>query len=199
MKLPVTQEVQETRNLASRVISKASSVVVNDSDGYQKAGEVLKEIVALKKQVKLRKEKFTKPARDIIAQAKELFGQLEATAGEAEKMVKQAMLDWQQRLEAENAKLTQRLEGRVERGTMKLETAVKKASELPTVDTSLAGVTKTTIRKIKIVNPDLVPKQYWVIDETAVRRDALGNRAQGIAPIDIPGVEIIEESTLAMR
>ncbi len=199
MKLPVSQEVKAVQTKAEAVVAQAKKVTVDSPESFTAAGEVLKQVVTAKKTIKAEKEKFTKPARDIIAQAKEMFGDLEKAAVEAEKIIKGAMLAYQTAVDEENRVKAERLERRVEKGTMKLDTAIRKAGEMPTTNTAEAGVTKTVTKKVRITNPELVPSQYWFLDESLVRRDALGNKAQGIEPIEIPGVEVYEESSLSMR
>lgn len=199
MKLPVTKDIELAQLEVQNVVIEAQKVEVIDNDSFVNAGDILKKVVTVKKNFKAKKDLFTKPAKDIIAQAKELFDPIIKEAEAVEKILKGTMLEWQNRIEAERAEKEARLEARVEKGTMRLDTAIRKAGELETADTAAAGVSKSVVRKVRLVNRELVPDHYWFLDMAAVRRDALGNKAQGIEPIEIPGIEVYEENALGMR
>lgn len=199
MKLPVKAEDTQVTEALKNAVDNAKALKVVDNDSFKQAGEILKSVNDARKAAESRKKLFTKPADEIKAQAKELFDPFINEAKEVVTIIKEAMLEWQRKVDAEAAAKQAKLEARVEKGTMRLDTAVRKAGEIETADTAAAGVTKSMVRKVKIVDPKLVPERYWFIDEVAIRRDALGNKAAGIEPIDIPGVEVYEESSLGLR
>lgn len=199
MKLPVTQEVLEVQEEVGRAVAMANGLSISDNDTFQQAGTLLKEVVSAKKAVKNAKDKFTLPAKQIIEQAKELFDAFEKDVAQGERILKTSMVDFAKLIEADREKLAGRLEARVERGTMRLDTAIRKVGDLANIDYQSAGVTKTTSKKVRIVNPELVPKEFWGIDEVLVRKVSLGNKAQGIEPEVIPGVEVYEDTSLSMR
>lgn len=199
MQLPVTKEIEDTRQEVNSLVSHARKLEVRDGETYIEAGHILHNVVRMKNRIKTVRDAFTKPARDIISQAKELFDPMVVDAETMERNIKQSMLEWQTKLETENQRITDRLERRVLRGSLKLETAVKKASLLMQPDMAEAGVIQSSVKKVRITNPALIPQQYWVIDEAAIRRDALGNKARGIEPIAVPGTEVYEEQVLAVR
>jgi hypothetical protein len=51
-------------------------------------------------------------------------------------------------------------------------------------------------RKVaKITEPNLIPDEYWIIDEVRVRKEALEREKNGLP--QIPGVVISEEASLS--
>lgn len=78
---------------------------------------------------------------------------------------------------------------------MKEETGIKKIEELgneiKTIQTENTQLQRRKVRVAYIVNAELVPDEYWIIDEVRVKRDALAGKL-------IPGVEIREETQIAI-
>jgi hypothetical protein len=61
-----------------------------------------------------------------------------------------------------------------------------------TIKTETGKVTARKIRRFRIVDPDQVPDEYWVIDETKIGRAVR-------AGLEIPGVQTWEEEVLQVR
>jgi len=160
----------------------------------------IKGVKTLLKLIEQKKEKFTEPAKLIISEARETYDPMIKECRNAEEVLKQRvkayMTAQEQKRIAEEAKIT----AKVESGYMKPETAMAKIESLPeapkTVRTDNNSGLRMSKRKVaKIINPELVPREFWVIDEVRVRREALDREKNGLP--QIPGVIIEEESSIA--
>jgi hypothetical protein len=158
------------------------------------ASDVIKKIKTLEKFIRTEKEKYTMPAKQIIKEANEKYDPYIKECQNAEAIIKSRVKEYMdladERRKAEELKIA----NRVEKGTMKPETAVEKIEAMPeekkTIKTENSSI-KRSIKKVAVItHPELIPKEYWVIDEVRVRRDALAGK-------EIPGVEIKEESIIS--
>ena len=209
MNLPVPAEIAQVKANATVVIENAQSIIIDDSTSFQKAGDILRTLSSGRKTLKSEKEKFTKPARDIIAQAKDLFGDLEKELQNQEGHLKVRMATYERKVDDDRRAAAAKLEARVEKGTMRLDTAVKKAAELETVDTASAGVTKSVKKRVDIKMAELEPS--YIIElvtsrenlryalAVEIRKDALGNKTLGVDPRIEKGVSVVEESAFSVR
>ena len=175
---------------------KASQVVnelkIKNSDDLEVAKKQLTNLGVLKKFILEKKNKLINPAEAIIEEAKGLYSPFEEKIAEADKMVRQKMLDYNQVLRAEEdkqrlaleeeAKKNQR-EAKIENAVAKVEAIIEKREAIP--------VRKN--RVIKIIDEAKVPKRYWILDLAKIREDAIGNG------IEIPGVGIIIEEIIINR
>lgn len=168
---------------------------VNDDKQLAIVSDKIKHVKDLQKFIEQEKDKLVKPAKAIIAEAKEKYDPFIKKCQNAEVTLKQRAAKYMDDKEEKERIKKEKLAKRVEKGTMKPETAIEKIGEMPetkkTVKTEKGSALKMTKRRVPvIVNPGLVPKEYWMIDEVRVRRDALAGK-------EIPGVEIQLKSNLS--
>ncbi len=147
------------------------------------------------KRIKERKEKITKPLNEALRSARSLFAPIEAQYEAADIIVGRKLLDYKQKIEAENMANEAKIAARVEKGTMRLDTAEKKIEAMPQIqkmtNTEHGRVQFRKIKKIRITNENLLPEKYWVIDMVELRKDALNTPY-----IQIAGCEVYEEETV---
>lgn len=195
--LQETQEVAMVRQQVSEVLETANALSIASDDDLSAAADVLKRIKDYGKQVKERKEEITKPLNDALKSARDLFRPIEDNAEQAEKIIKGKMLVYQDAQEAARKKSEAQIAARVEKGTMKVETAVDKMAALPTVPTQARGsygsVSTRIIKKVRIVDEAAIPRQYLVPDMGKITEAAVKG---GVV---IPGVEVYEEKVIASR
>jgi len=173
---------------------------VASEDDLKSVAEKIKGVKLLKKFITEQKEKYTAPAKAIIAEAREQYDPYIKVCESAEETLKGRaktyMLEQERKAKIEE----DRIAARVEKGTLKPETAMRKMEALPevqkTVRSDAGSALRMSKRKVaKIENPDIVPDEYWVIDDVRVRREALDRDKKGLPPI--PGVVITEEADVA--
>jgi vancomycin resistance protein YoaR len=176
-----------------------TTMVTSDNE-LNGVSDKIKGIKTLLKMIEQKKEKFTEPAKAIIAEARETYDPMIKECRNAEIVLKDRAKKYMDEKEAKRIADEKKLADKVESGYMKPETAMKKMEDLPeapkTVRTDTGSGLRMAKRKVaKIENPDLIPDEYWVIDEVRVRREALEREKNGLP--QIPGVVISEESSLA--
>lgn len=157
------------------------------------ATELKAKLKEIGKTLKDRKEEITKPLNEALKSARALFTPLEERYETAETIVGKKLIAYKQKIEAEARAEEAKIAARVEKGTLRIETAERKLESIEkvekTIQTNHGQVQFRKIKKVRIINETLIPRNYLVVDMVAVRRDAL-------AGINIPGAEVYEEETV---
>lgn len=184
------------------ISNQAGDLLIDSNESLTQATDILSKIKTSAKDVKKRKEEITKPLNDALKSARDLFRPIEADLATAERCIKDKMLDYSNAVEAEAAAKAAKLEDRVERGTMRTDTAMRKMDEIETVGDAVKGekgsVQFRTVRTIKIVDPAKIPLKYLANEKVlaaisaAVRTDVLNGTK-------VDGVEIVEEKQIAAK
>ena len=173
---------------------------VTDDAELDIVADKIKGVKTLQKFIEQEKDKFVAPAKAIIAEAKEKYDSYIDKCKDAVIILNGKAKTYMIAKENKKAEDEAKIAARVEKGTLKPETAIKKLETLPetpkTVRTDNGSGLRMSKKKVaKIINPELVPKEYWVIDEVKVRREALDRDKKGEP--QIPGVEIQEEAFMS--
>lgn len=184
------KELAVIKGQVSKLENQANELTITTPEENVLATELKAKLKETGNTIKARKEAITKPLNTALKSARELFAPLEAQFSTAESIVGRKLLAYKHEVE-EAARIKEaQIAARVEKGTMKVETAERKMDEVERVDkttkTAHGQVQFRKIKKVRVNNDSEVPKQYWIIDMVAVRKDAL-------AGIVIPGVEVYEE------
>ena len=151
------------------------------------ASEFLEIIKQSEKAITIRKEEITRPLMRSLASVRDLFKPMELTLTNAKAIVKAKMLAYQtleeQKIEDAKAKLA----ARVDNGTMRVDTAIKKIEE---VGTGTKMKTRT-LTKVRIIDETIVPREYLEVNMTKITEAVLRQN------VDIPGVEKYSEKIIA--
>lgn len=198
-----TKEVTVVRQQSSKALAAANTLQITSADEMTTATDHLSKMKTVAKMIKDRKELITKPLTEALNSARDLFKPIEANLAEAERLVKSKMVAYQTKIEDDAEVERLRLAKRVEKGTMKPETAVRKMEEIQEAPKSVQGKTgamafrntkKVRFAELTSISPEgimeLVRGGYLLWNEPAARRDALAGK--GVA-----GVEIYEEKVVA--
>lgn len=193
-KMSENKELTVIKGQVSKLENQVQELVVDSPETYSQAVDLVSKLKETGSKIKDQKESITKPLNEALRNARGMFAPIEDSFEKAEALIKRKLLDYKRKVDEEARKKEEAIAKKVEAGNMKLETAEKKLDNIQRVDNTTHGETgKVSIRKVKkvrIVNADLVPRAYLVVDEVLVRKDALS----GIA---IPGVEVYEEEQIA--
>jgi len=183
-------------------VNRANDITIDSQESLASAADILKAVKDAGKVVKAEKEKITKPLNDALKNARDLFRPIEDDLKTGERIIKDKMVDYEAEIEAKRAEEAARLERRVEKGTMRVDTAMRKMDDLETVDQTVKGVkgsvTYREVRKVKVVDPTKIPLKYLMDErviaaiETVVRTDVLNGTK-------VDGVEIKIEKVVASR
>ncbi len=183
-------------------VNRANDITIDSQESLASAADILKAVKDAGKVVKGEKEKITKPLNDALKNARDLFRPIEDDLKTGERIIKDKMVDYEAEIEAKRAAEAAKLEARVEKGTMRTDTAMRKMDDLETVDSTVKGakgsVNFREVRKVKIVDPTKIPLKYLanekVIDaiRAAVSTDVLNGTK-------FESVEIVIEKVVASR
>jgi len=190
------KEVIVLKAQVSKLETKANSITITNQEEQTDAIDIVSKLKDTYSQIKEKKEQITKPLNEALKNARNLFAPIEEQFKTAEAIIKGKLLAYAQKVNAEAQAKEQKIADRVEKGTLKLDTAEKKLDEIERVEQTTHGnvgsVSIKTIKKVRITNEALLPREYLVPDEVKIRRDALGGKV-------IPGVEVYNEEILAAK
>lgn len=194
-----TKELEVVQEKIKGMQTMLEATPVTNDEELSVVADRVKQVKTLGAFIKQEKEKYTKPAKEIIANANERFDPFIKECQNAEIVLKQRAEKYMLEKEAKRKEDEEKIAARVERGTMKPETAIKKMEAMPEAQNTVRSDSGAGLRIIKrktavIKNPELVPDEYWIIDEVRLRKEALEKAKNGES---IPGVIIEEVSTTA--
>jgi hypothetical protein len=191
--------VTSEKTKANNAIAFALDLRVLNKEGYDQALEKGKEIKSVLDSVVARREEITRPMNDALKSTRALFKPIETDLEEALRITKQKMMAWFTVEKNKQIETEQKLAQRVENGTMKPETAIKKSAEIAAPENHTVTDTATgTVRKERKVRftdlkgmtseevRTLICGGYVVWDAVKARRDALAGTLT-------TGVEVYEE------
>jgi len=179
-----TKEIVALKGQVSKLVEQASEITIATAEDNAHATEIKAKLNETKKVIKARKEEITKPLNAALKSARDLFAPIESQYEEAESILATKLIGYKRKVEAETEAAAAKLAARVEKGTMKIETAERKIGELPTVQTTVqtehGRVQFRKVKKMRVVDESKVPDEYWVVDMVALCRDALATGFMGL-------------------
>lgn len=171
-------------------IESIGNIKIVDEQSLTKATEVLSQANKYAKQLEEDKQKITKPINDALKEIRARYKPLENKLEDIILNIRKSMTSYQteqmrlQKIEEE------KIANRVAKGTLKVETGIRKLEELPqTADkiaTQSGKISFKTVKKFEVIDITLIPHKYLIVNETAIR-DAMK------AGIELPGVKYFEE------
>jgi hypothetical protein len=180
-------EVKELETEAVAVVAEMTGRAIRSGKDLDDANGLLKKASDYKKRVKSRLEEITGPLNVALKSTRSLFAPLVEKADEAISGLKTRMLDYDRKLQAEEAKKTAEVEAKLKSG----ETTLAKAGAvLERVEAKREAIPTRTVPKLVITDPNLVPDEFWVIDEVALRYAVVMERRV------VPGAERVEEKII---
>ena len=187
----MNKQIQTIKTKTSKALKLSQEIVVTDQKTLSQGIDFLKKIKTTGKIIKAQKEKITKPLNQALKEARDMFRPIESNYLQAERIVKSKILEYNLKEEKKKAEKERKLAARVNRGTMKMETAVKKIEKMPEIkkEGKVGKVSTRIIKKVVITDEKKLPRKYLIPNQSLIRQDALKG-------VKIDGVEIKEEKIL---
>src|SRR3990167_1293321 len=205
-----TKSLTPIRTQASKVLTIANALSITNDSELALAVDVMHNIKNVQKEAEAAKKKITDPLNEALKSARALFAPIEEMWKDAELIVKTKMSAFYEKVSAERAKKEAELAARVEKGTLKIETAAKKLDAIPEAQTSVQGkkgeIQFRTVRKViftdfsqeELYNGNgakenilhLVKEGYLVWDEVKARKEVLAGK-------ELYGTKVVEEKIIA--
>lgn len=191
------REITLIKSNSTRALNAAVALEIKSDEDYSAAGELKLNLTKLNKMITAAKEKITKPLNEALKNAREMFSPAENSYKTANALVTRKMIDWDDLKEAEAEKEKAKIQSKVDSGYIKPETAEQKLEEVveaPLGVKSNAGtVFSKKVKKVRIINEVLIPREYLVIDMVKL------NQAMLREGKEVPGAEVYEERQLGGR
>lgn len=185
-----TTELKTIEQTINPVVTAATSLVIATGDDMVRATELLSTVNKNLDRVAAEEDKVLKPLKEAVKAEQARWKPYKTALEAARDAVRKAMSIYQTAEMKRKAEAEAKLAARVEKGTMKLETAARKSSELATpeqsVSTDVGMVKFRTVQKLEILDANWIPRQYLTVDEAAVK-------AALKAGIKVPGAQLVEE------
>lgn len=193
-----SKELAPIKGKISKMTSVVNELVIKDEPTLKVAVDLLSKIKTTYKLVKERMEAPVKRAyqayKDIKTEQDQTFGVFISDCENAERIVKDKMIVYSRKVEADRLAAEKKLADRVEAGTLKVETAAKKLEAMPDKPTHFVGnkgsMTIKKIKKFRVEDLSKLPIQYHLPNEVEIRR-------QMLAGVELPGVVYWEDDSVS--
>ena len=176
----MSKEIVEVEKRVHPLQEAVSGITIKSPEDFTIAVELGGQLKTAQKFITTKKELLTKPLNEALKNARDMFRPFETSLENLEKMLKGKMLDFK----AEEDKKRIALENRVEKGTMKQETATVKVQEMTQkTERSETGAkaTETFRLEYNVVDKSQIPLQFLVPDMVAIKQSFReGNPVAGV-------------------
>jgi len=199
---PTEFNISTMKGQITKAQNKSAQLIIKTDDEQQEAVQLLTIVKSNAKKIKDEKKKFLDPINALVKQTRDFFRPVELQMAQAESDIKSQLSAYenekQAQIEAEEAKLAERMKTE----EMKPSEVVAEMDEITDVNrgpirAKRGSASYRTVQDMKIVDRNLVPHEYWVIDEVALRRDAITRfKATGE---QIAGVVVTERKDVSVR
>lgn len=165
-----TKELSVIKEQVTKCVSATVNLVVTNQEEYDRAYEIGKKVSTLLKMIDEKEKSITKPINDSLKQIRDMFRPYK-TQVEDEKARIGAILNTYTREEEAKKKLAEaRAVARLEKGTMREETVVRKLALIEAQAPDTKGKT-TSVLKCTLIDITKVPAKYLILNEALVKED----------------------------
>lgn len=205
--IPKNYEVEARNELAKMP---GAEIAVIDQQSYEQAGEILRNIATVKKEIKALfaepKKKAAEAHKAICSAENEVLAKVTARENEIRQKMSNYWQAEQKRIAAEQerkrkeaeemARIAAEAEAAGDEETAAEAVAIAAVTEATVTEApKAAGVSMREVWRAKVVDLNKVPREYLIVNQSAL--DALAKATKG--SINIPGVEFIKEIVSSVR
>lgn len=185
----------------------ANSLEIKSAADVEAAVETLGSIKKMQKHLKAQETDAKKPYAELVKGIIAAFKKPLTDLGNAEDTIKGKI----SKFRAEEARKAEEKKAKIEarvgegKGKLKVQTAINQISDVEQnrsaahVDTGNSKMTVRMIKKLRITDEALIPREFLVVDSTKVRQSAFkifDLKKEGVDVAMIPGVEVYEEESI---
>lgn len=188
------------------MVADAQALEVKDEVSNVRAVELAGDIKKLNKAIEALRTDFKKPALDYGRAVDNLAKHYQDRLNTSERVLKQKAGQYQAKVELERRKAQEEVRKAAEEAQKRIDSEAKAAGvesvkiETPIVPeapkatrTEKGTMTFKEVWKFKVSNPQEVPRDYLMVDESAIRKAVQAGMR------NIPGVEIYSEKEAVLR
>lgn len=199
------QEVTDATKDIDLFVDLSVNLTIQDDERLKFASNALLDIKTKAKEIKAKKKAILDPLAAAVKEVKELFADPEKRLADAEAAVKQAMIVYHDQKEVAAQKKMEQINGRLERGTMKVQTGIAKLSNVDQAESSLQTESgsvqfKQGQEKLRITDAAKLIEAYPEILQSERVLEALRLEATAIykqRTYVLPGTEVYRDKIVA--
>jgi glutamine synthetase adenylyltransferase len=184
------KQIEQIKQQEEKMLEATSVINIETPEDYEQVATLGKKLSAYIKNVDKKEKEITKPINDSLKNIRAMFKPFKETAENKKKEIKDAMAKYIYLQEEKRRKEEARITARVERGTMREDTAVNKLTSLEETKTDTAGTT-TSVLTVTIDDIKLIPAEYLTVNESAIKQAY----RQGV---EVPGVTCKYETSIRL-
>jgi hypothetical protein len=185
----------------------ANELTITSAADVEAAVDTLGSIKKMQKHLKTQEDGAKKPYQELVKGIIAAFKKPQTDLAAAETTIKGKI----SKFRAEEARKAEEKKAKIEarvgegKGKLKVQTAINQISDVEQnksaahVDTGNSKMTVRMIKKLRITDEALIPREFLVVDSTKVRQSAFkifDLKKEGVAVEMIPGVEVYEEESI---
>jgi hypothetical protein len=205
MKTDNTQEIKIAAREVVKLYDMTSDLTVTNDSEMRAAADLLAQVKAKSKDLRAKKKAILDPLKKAVDEIKNLFKEPEDQLATAEQIVKDAVLAYHTTQEAAARKEAERIERRLDKGTMKVETGIAKLAGIEQAENNIQTengsvqfkqgrekVRITDVAKLLEAMPGLLQSERVL---EAIRLEV--TPAVLASTYGLPGVEVYREKIVA--
>jgi hypothetical protein len=185
----------------------ANELKITSAADVEAAVDTLGSIKKMQKHLKAQEDGAKKPYQELVKGIIAAFKKPQTDLAAAESTIKSKISTFR----AEEARKAEEKKAKIEarvgegKGKLKVQTAINQISDVEQsksaahVDTGNSKMTVRMIKKVRITDESLIPRDYLVVDNAKVRAAAVkiyDLKKEGVEVAMIPGVEVYEEESI---
>ena len=187
-----TKSLAPIKARANKMQAVVNALVVSDGAGLIAAANVRAGIKIVAKQIDEKKKEIIEPLNLALKNVRGLFAPLEEACEAATKTVDAKVIAYNVEIERIRQEAEAKEAAKVERGSIKIETAVKHLEAVPEARRHVDGLTIIKRRNFKVVDLTKLPIEYHFANETKIR-------IAMYAGTELPGVEYFQDDIIQGR
>jgi len=165
-----TKEITVAKQQATKALGAAEQLTIKTAEDLTSATEMLSKVNKVGDIIKSRKEEITKPMNAALKSVRDFFRPLETSQENADNIIKRKMIDYHNAEAAKQKAEEDKIEKRVEKGTMKMETGMAKIEKIQeqapqkSLATKSGSVQFKEVKVVKVTDANLIPGDYLGLD-----------------------------------
>lgn len=195
-------EVRTLERSTGLLVEGAESFLIQSDEDVDSASKFLKVIAESRKTVEERRQFFVRPLNNHVSAINEMFKKFLAPAVEADRILRgkiatfrteqqRTRLEEQKRIQAAADALQKKLNEEAE--AEGVPAAKVMAGTVLAPPSTLGNVNIRKVWKFDVLDDEMVPREYLVVDEKLIRAAVAGGARE------IPGVRIYQDEQIAVR
>jgi len=193
--MPMTKELTIKKEI-SPIVNKVGLLVIKNSKDMSGATAILSQLNKFLDKLTEEKEKLTKPINTALKEIRTRYKPVEDEISIAISTLKIKMVDYQTEAKKQSDLETTKIADKMLSGKMKMETAMKKMSEIDAPDSKVktedGSVSFREVKKFEVMDMSMLPIEYILPNETLIRKAMLEG-------VEIPGVRYYQEQAIINR